>query len=64
MEWFIENRKDLTAQRRLHADCPAKAQRRLMSIVDAEQLRRVLRLMLDENEFLSPYGIARAVARP
>ena len=30
--------------------------------MDSEQLRRILRVMLDENEFLSPYGI-RAVSR-
>src|SRR6059036_1921343 len=33
-----------------------------MSIMNGEKLRRVLRYMLDENEFLSPYGI-RAVSR-
>jgi hypothetical protein len=37
-------------------------ERRLLSIADAQQLRRILRYMLDENEFLSPYGI-RAVSR-
>jgi len=30
--------------------------------VDGEQLRRILKVMLDENEFLSPYGI-RALSR-
>jgi hypothetical protein len=39
-----------------------EGERRLLSIVDPEQLRRVLRVMLDENEFLSPYGI-RALSR-
>ena len=29
----------------------------LMSVVLPEQLRRILRIMLDEQEFLSPYGI-------
>jgi hypothetical protein len=33
------------------------AERRLLSIVDGKQLRRVLQVMLDEAEFLSPYGI-------
>jgi hypothetical protein len=33
-----------------------------MSIMDGDKLRRVLRYMLDESEFLSPYGI-RAVSR-
>jgi hypothetical protein len=32
-------------------------ERRLLSIVSRDQLRRVLQIMLDEREFLSPYGI-------
>jgi hypothetical protein len=61
MEWFIQNRPDLTA----NVACmrtPGNAERRLLSIVSQDQLRSVLRLMLDENEFLSQYGI-RAISR-
>jgi len=61
MEWFIANRPDLTH----NVACmrtPGNAERRLLSIVNQDQLRRVLRFMLDENEFLSPYGI-RAISR-
>ena len=61
MEWFIENRPDLTA----NVACmrtPGNGERRLLSIVNQEKLRGVLRFMLDENEFLSPYGI-RAISR-
>ena len=36
--------------------------RRLASVLDENKLRRVLTKMLDENEFLSPYGI-RALSR-
>jgi hypothetical protein len=36
--------------------------RRLASILNEDKLRRVLTRMLDENEFLSPYGI-RALSR-
>jgi hypothetical protein len=36
---------------------PGRGERRFLSIVDPERLRRVLKLMLDESEFLSPYGI-------
>lgn len=61
MEWFIANRPDLT-QNVACMRTPGNAERRLLSIVHQEQLRRVLRFMLDENEFLSPYGI-RAVSR-
>jgi len=37
-------------------------ERRLLSITNEDQLRSILRYMLDENEFLSSYGI-RAVSR-
>jgi hypothetical protein len=33
------------------------AERGLMALVNAERLRRILSKMLDEDEFLSPYGI-------
>jgi hypothetical protein len=61
MEWFLENRKDLSG----HVPCmdvPGEGRRRLLSIVDGEQLRRVLSILLDENEFLSPNGI-RSLSR-
>jgi len=61
MEWFIHNRKDLTAS----IACmqrTGEGERRLLSIVDEDQLRSILSYMLDEEEFLSPYGI-RAVSR-
>ena len=61
MEWFIANRSDLT-QNVACMRTPGNAERRLLSIVNRDQLRRVLRFMLDENEFLSPYGI-RAISR-
>jgi len=41
---------------------PGCAGRRLGAIMDETKLRRVLARMLDENEFLSPYGI-RALSR-
>jgi len=56
LEWFIDNRKDLIG----NVACmrtPGNAERRMLSILDRDQLRRVLKVMLDENEFLSPYGI-------
>ena len=61
LEWFVDHRPDLTA----NVACmrsPGEGERRLLSIVGQDQLRSVLRFMLDENEFLSPYGI-RAVSR-
>ncbi len=41
---------------------PGYAGRRLASLLDEAKLRRVLARMLDEKEFLSPYGI-RALSR-
>src|SRR6185312_8724878 len=61
MEWFIENRQDLTANI-ASLRTPGQGGRRLLSVVDANQLRRILRVMLDEQEFLSRHGI-RALSR-
>jgi hypothetical protein len=61
MEWFIEHRPDLTSNV-ARMDLPGDCGRRLLSVVDAHQLRRVLKVMLDEKEFLSPFGI-RSLSR-
>jgi hypothetical protein len=61
LEWFIDHRRDLIE----NVACmrtPGRGERRLLSVVTAERLQRVLRYMLDEEEFLSPYGI-RALSR-
>jgi hypothetical protein len=61
IDWYIENRprfrRNVTVKERSDG-----ASLRLLSIVDQERLRRVLGYMLDENEFLSPYGI-RSLSR-
>ena len=61
MEWFIDNRPDLTANVASMRKY-GMAERRLLSIVNAEKLRRMLQIMLDEQEFLSDHGI-RALSR-
>jgi hypothetical protein len=61
LEWFIDHRPDLTKNLACMKTTGMK-ERRLLSIVDKERLRRVLKIMLDENEFFSQYGI-RAVSR-
>jgi len=43
-------------------DRPGVAGRRLLALLDEEKLRRVLARMLDEQEFLSPFGI-RSLSR-
>lgn len=61
MQWFIENRPHLSGHM---ADVyiPGEGERRLMSILTRERLASVLRYMLDEDEFLSGYGI-RSVSK-
>jgi hypothetical protein len=61
MQWFLDNRPEF----RQHVEAlevPGRGVRRLLSIVTREQLPRVLRVMLDEDEFLSPHGV-RALSR-
>jgi hypothetical protein len=61
MQWFIDHHPDFRDHVQ-EVEEPGRGVRRLLSIVTAEQLPRVLQVMLDENEFLSPYGI-RALSR-
>ncbi|MBS0628680.1 MAG: glucosidase [Verrucomicrobia bacterium] len=56
MDWFIHNRPDVS----MNVACLYEGGvlgRRLLSIVTKEQLVSVLKYMLDEEEFLSPFGI-------
>ncbi|HZH34786.1 MAG TPA: hypothetical protein VEX64_08100 [Pyrinomonadaceae bacterium] len=61
VDWFLKNRPDLTDWIAC-LQAPGQEERRLLSVVNRERLRRVLRVMLDETEFLSDYGI-RALSR-
>src|SRR6478672_10414315 len=55
-EWFLAARPELCEE--MHDPRkPGVEGRRLGSILDESKLRRVLAKMLDEQEFLSPYGI-------
>ena len=56
LEWFIDNRPDLT-ENFACIRSEGMGERRLLSIADQDQLRCILKYMLDEREFLSPYGI-------
>jgi len=56
LEWFIDNRPDL-AENVACMRTEGMEERRLLSIADEDKLRSILRFMLDEREFLSPYGI-------
>jgi len=61
LEWFIDNRPDLT-ENLACMRTEGMGERRLLSIATQEQLRRILKYMLSEEEFLSPFGI-RALSR-
>jgi hypothetical protein len=54
--WFMENRPELTSSVSRHLE-EQREGKLMLSIVDEGRLRRVLEKMLDEKEFLSPYGI-------
>ncbi len=59
--WFNENHPELTTTVPTLTTAGLRG-RRLLAILDETKLRRVLQRMLDENEFLSDYGI-RALSR-
>src|SRR5205807_5443516 len=61
LDWFVDNRPDLTADITTMRT-PGREGRKIVGLVRADRLRRILTYMLDENEFLSPYGI-RALSR-
>ena len=61
MQWFIDNRPEL-GEHIEETILPDGRIRRLLSVVNRRQLPRVLSILLDEEEFLSPYGI-RALSR-
>ncbi len=61
MRWFIKNRPELSNHIDSSPD-PLGGEKRFLSLVNKDRLRSILRYMLDENEFLSPYGI-RALSR-
>ena len=54
-DWFMEHRPDYSDLFHMHARDGGEG--RLLSIVSPDRLRRVLRWLLDENEFLSPHGV-------
>ena len=61
MQWFIDNHADVPEHIEM-TERSARGVRRLLSLVNRKQLRRVLSRMLDETEFLSPHGV-RALSR-
>jgi hypothetical protein len=65
MQWFLENRPDLARYISYMAEPQENGEahhHRLLAVPSRERLVRVLRYVLDETEFLSPYGI-RSVSK-
>ncbi|MBS0206181.1 MAG: glucosidase [Planctomycetes bacterium] len=60
MEWFLEHRRDtidsMTYMEKSGPECPMEGLR-LLAIPTRRQLERILKYVLDEDEFLSPFGI-------
>jgi len=56
IEWFLANRPEL-AENVARIDVGGMRERRLMAICGPDRLRRILRRVFDESEFLSPHGV-------
>jgi hypothetical protein len=61
VEWFIANRPEL-AENVARIEVSGLRQRRLLAIVNPERLRRILRRLFAEEEFMSPHGL-RALSK-
>jgi Glycosyl hydrolase family 63 C-terminal domain len=63
LQWFLDNRRDLAQHiSYMEAGHGSGHGHRLLAIPSRSRLERVLRYLLDENEFLSPHGI-RSLSR-
>jgi len=61
LEWFLNYRPDL-ARLVSHWNAEGRGRRRLLSLLRGHRMKRLLKRMLDESEFLSDYGV-RAISR-
>jgi hypothetical protein len=61
MNWFLDHRPDLADVISFCEACP-NDQHRILALSSEKRLRRALRYMLDEAEFLSPHGL-RSVSK-
>jgi hypothetical protein len=61
LEWFLEYRPDLAALVS-HWNEPGRGNRRLLSLLRGHRMKRLLKRMLDEAEFLSDLGV-RSMSR-
>ena len=61
LEWFMKYRPELAALVS-HWENPGRGDRRLLSLLYGDRMKRLLRRLLDEDEFLSAHG-ARSLSR-
>lgn len=65
MNWFLENRVDLArhvSYLKLDTEQECSGAHRLLAIPSEDRLRRAVALMMNESEFLSPFGV-RSLSR-
>ena len=56
MNWFLNNQPELASLVSRWNE-PGVGERRLLSLLRGSRMKKLLKRMFDENEFLSPYGI-------
>jgi hypothetical protein len=61
LEWFLKNRPDLANLISRWGE-KGRNERHLLSLLRGHRMKRILKRMLDESEFLSPYGV-RALSK-
>ena len=63
MHWFLENRPELASHVFYRPPNPGHPSgRHLLAVAPRERMERILRYLVDQEEFLSPYGI-RSLSR-
>lgn len=61
LQWFLQHRPDLANLISRWSE-KGKGERHLLSLLRGHRMKRIVKRMLDESEFLSPYGV-RAMSK-
>ncbi|OJD33295.1 glycoside hydrolase family 63 [Diplodia corticola] len=62
LNWFIDNRSEMADRNLASMSRRGKGDRILLSLVSEDRLRKILKRMLDEDEFLADHGV-RSLSR-
>lgn len=57
MDWFIENRPEISSRNIANIKAKGRGDRKLLALASKERLVKILQKMLDEGEFLSDFGV-------